>query len=247
MNINDFVAANSARSYLGLNSGTQSVARTNLAGQAGFDKAEKRIQSLVDVTSAQLSSFGQLKSAVSDTQLAAKALGSLSATSSNAAVKTATESFVGAFNSAISTAKSTSAFAGEGASAQSASRAGKDLVRTVSTDSATRDALKQIGFSLASDGKLTLDVKKFEAAQTADPMAVKATLAKIGQQVDKTATQELASGGNVSNTVSSLSQRASVLKNQQNTLAALQQTATDATSNSNAYSNGFSSFGSFRR
>jgi len=243
MNINDFVAANSARSYLGLNPGTQSTSSTGAVGQGGLRKAEQRIQSQVDVTSAQLSSFGKLKSAVSGTQIAAKALGSLPNTSSNAAVKSAAESFVGAFNAAVSAAKTTSAGAGESAPAQSASRVGRDLVRTVSADAPTRDSLKKIGFNLASDGSLTIDTKKFDAAQTADPAAVRITLAKMGQQVDKTATQELASNGNVSSTVSSLTQRASVLKNQQSTLASLQQTTGDTFGSGSSYGNAFSGFG----
>ena len=242
MNINDFVTANSASYYLGSNSSSRSTAGVSMTGQSGLEKAEKRIQSQVDVTTAQLSSLGKLKSAVSGTQIAAQALGKLSNTSSSSEVKTAAESFVTAFNSAIGTAKTASAATGEPASALSASRVGRDLVRTVSADTRTRDALKKIGFNLSSDGSLTLDASKFAAAQTADPAAVNSTLAKMGQQVDKTATRELASTGNVGNAVTSLNQRASALQNQQNTLATLQQTASSASGN-NSYSNALSGFG----
>ncbi|HOE40333.1 MAG TPA: hypothetical protein PLB25_01660 [Rhodoferax sp.] len=242
MNINDFVTANSASNYLGLNSSSRAATGVSATGQNSLARAEKRIQSQVDVTTAQLSSLGKLKSAVSGTQIAAQALGKLSATSTNAGAKTAAESFVTAFNSAIGTAKTASEATGEPSSSLSASRVGRDLVRTVSADTSTRDALKKIGFNLTSDGKLTLDASKFAAAQTGDAAAVNATLAKIGQQVDQTATRELASTGNVGTAVTSLNQRASVLKNQQSALATLQQTTPGAADNS-AYSNAFSGFG----
>ena len=225
MNINDLVQANTAKAYLGLQSSTQAggVAGT---GQAGLQKAEKRIQSQVDVTTAQLSSFGKLKSAVSGTQLAAKTLANLPAASPSAAIKTAADGFVSAFNSAVTTANSTAAVPGESAAARSAGRVAKDLTRTVSESAQTIASLKQMGFNLQSNGTLTLDAKKFEAAQKADPTSVRATLSKIGQQVDQAATQELATAGNVSNSMASLNQRAAVLKSQQSTIASLQQAST---------------------
>ena len=110
----------------------------------------------------------------------------------------------------------------------------------MSTDSATIDALKKAGFNLQSDGTMSLDAKKFEAAQATDPNSVKTTLAKVGQQVDKATSEELASGGRVTTSVNSLTQRSAVLKNQQNTLASLQQT-------SNSYlNNSYETYGSFR-
>ncbi len=65
MKINDFVVANSARTYLGLSAKTQATGSVTATGQSGLEKADKRIQAQVDVTSAQLSSFGKLKSSVS--------------------------------------------------------------------------------------------------------------------------------------------------------------------------------------
>ena len=68
MNINDFVKANAVALYLGTNASQQTgnAGKTGLAAQPGFQKAEKRIQAQVDVATAQLSSFGKLKSALSD-------------------------------------------------------------------------------------------------------------------------------------------------------------------------------------
>jgi hypothetical protein len=61
----------------------------------------------------------------------------------------------------------------------------------------------------------------------------------MGQQVDKAATQELATSSNLSASVSSLNQRASVLKGQQSTLASLQQTPASTPNNNYAMYDGF--------
>lgn len=231
MNINDFVSNQTAASYLGNNASSQSAARVSTATAAGLQKAEKRIQTQVDTTSSQLSSFGKLKSAVSDAQIAARGLGGLTGTTTSAAEKTAANTFVSAFNSAINASKTTAAVPGETyAATSSAGRVNRDLTRAINTNTATMDALKKIGFSMNASGSLVLDAKKFDAAQKADPAAVRATLTKIGQQVDKTATQELSTSGNVGASLSSLNQRAAVLKSQQSALTSLGQSATPSQS-----------------
>ncbi len=244
MKINDFVIANSARTYLGLNPRTQATGSVTATGQSGLEKADKRIQAQVDVTSAQLSSFGKLKSSVSDAQTASRALSSLPQTSTASTQKSAAEKFVSAFNAAIASAKTTAGVAGDATASRSASRVAKDLTAAVSTDSATIDALKKAGFNLQSDGTLSLDAKKFESAQATDPNSVKATLAKVGQQVDKATSEELASGGRVTTSVTSLTQRSAVLKSQQDTLTALAQTSSSFLNNSYETYGGFRLFGS---
>jgi flagellar capping protein FliD len=244
MNINDFITANAAARYTGTQSSTQSAGSVNAATSAGLVKAEKRIQAQVDTTSAQLSSFGKLKSSVSGAQLAARSLGALSSTTTSAAEKTAATSFVTAFNSAITTAKTTAAVPGETAAALSANRASKDLLHTVSADSATLESLKKIGFNLGSDGTLALDAKKFDAAQKADATGVRATLVKIGQLVDNTASKELATNGNVGLSLSTLNQRSSILKSQQSTLSSLSQptSATQSSINNSAFGFGVAAY-----
>jgi hypothetical protein len=239
VNLNDIVQANFAYKYLGLNSNAQASGSVTSATQAGLQKADKRLQAQVDATTAQLSSFGKLKSSVSAAQLAAHTLGNLPATSTTAAIKTAADSFVNAFNTAVTTAKTTATVPGETAASQSASRVAKDFSRTVSENTASIDSLKKIGFNMKTDGTLTLDAKKFADAQKADPVKVKATLTKMGQQVDKTATQELATSSSLSTSVASLNQRASVLKSQQNTLASLQPTPTSKPNDNYAIYGGF--------
>lgn len=239
MNINDFVQANSAKTFLGFNSKTQTTDAVSRAGEFGLQKAEKRLQTQVDITTTQLSSFGKLTSSVSGAQLAAHTLGALPAASTSTAIKAAVESFVSAFNTAITTARSTAAVPGETGASLSAGRVTKDLSRAVSDNTATIDSLKKIGFNLKSDGTLSLDVKKFDAAQKADPVSVKATLVQIGQQVDKTATKELATSGNLNASISSLNQRSAMLKSQQSTLTSLKQTASTTQSSRYSVNNGF--------
>ncbi len=256
MNINDLVSAGSAKTYLGQNSATQSVASTSGLVRTDLQKAEMRVQSQVDSTSIQLSSFGKLKSSVSSLQLAAHQMASLPVSSTSASLKTAADSFVSAFNSSMTEAQSsakTGAAQGGAAASQSAAKVGKDLTRALSGNTgntgntfastsanpSTLDAMKKIGFSVQSDGTLALDAKKFDAALKSDPTAVQATLSKVGQQVDATATQELSASGNVTHSVSSLSQRASVLKNQQNTLASLQQVSSASAQSASSFNSSF--------
>jgi hypothetical protein len=239
MNINDFVLAKSAQTYLNLNSGTQGSANVGGSASAGLQKAEKRVQSQVDVTSAQLSSFGALASSVSNVKLAAQSLGRLADTSASAAFKTAADGFVSAFNSAIHTSAATAAVSGESAASRSANRVAVDFTRAVSGNVETLESLKKMGFSAQPDGTLALDTQQFGAAQKADPAGVKATLAEIAQQVDKIATQELTAAGNVSNAMAALNQLAAVLKSQQSGLAALQHVPTTHPSSGYALSGGF--------
>lgn len=230
MNIGDFVKSNWANQYLASGAGTQATTGLSASAQAGLKKADQRIQAQVDTTTAQLSSFGKLKSSVSDAQIAARALGNLASTTSPVAQKSAASQFVSAFNGVVNTAKATAAVPGESSASLSASRTSKDLVRSVSADAAAVDALKKVGLSVNSDGTLALDAKKFDAAQKADPNGVRATLVKVGQRSYTTATKELGAEGNVGLSLSALNQRSGILKSQQATLASLGQSPSTAQS-----------------
>jgi hypothetical protein len=237
MNISDFIKANAATSLLSASSVTQAK-----GVGLGLQKAEQRIQAQVDTTSAQLSSLGKLKSAVSDAQIGASKLAGLSATTTSAAIKTAATSFVAAFNAALTAAKSTASTSDDIAVSQSANRAGKDLVRSVSDDKTTLDALKQAGISLGSDGKLALDSKKLDVALNSNGPGLRGALVKLGQHVTTTATTELASQGNVGQSLASLNQRSGILKSQQATLASLSQNAQSLAGSSSSNLYGISSF-----
>ena len=242
MNINDFVKAQSVALYLGSRSRATSgsAASTGLSAQPGFQRVEKRIQAQVDSTTAQLSSFGKLKSALYDTQVAARALEGVAAASPTAAaLQTAVRNVATAFNSAVEAAKAT-------ASSQNASRPGKDLVAALSTNLPITDALKSLGFNLGLDGKLVLDRSAFDTQYKADPTAALASLATLGQQVYAVTSKALGAEGSLGLALSSLNQQSSILKTQQAMLASLGTIGSNSSSNTpsqTSYGNGAYDFG----
>jgi hypothetical protein len=219
----------------------QATAKLSPASQAAT-KAGSRIQSQLDSATTQLSAYGKFISAISDTQLAAKGLSKLTAASPVADVKVAASKLVNTFNTTITTGKSTSGVT----ESSNAKRVGNDLGRAISSNPGTMDALKKIGFKQLSDGTLTLDSAKFEAAQKADPAGVQATLEKLGNLVDKVATKELSAGSAVAGSIEALTQRATLLKTQKNAITTLmEQLATQSSKNTstNTSSTGFGWYG----
>lgn len=180
-----------------------------------FQKADKRVQQQRDVVSVQLSSFGQLKSAVADTQLAARAVSDSKQTATDADIRKVANNFVKAFNTAVQTAKAATAAQGALADNNRARAVVSDLRRAVGNDETTAADLKKIGITQQRNGTLAIDAKKFDAALKAEPEALRGALAEIGQTVDRTATRELANNGNIGGAVSSLANRARNLENQQ--------------------------------
>lgn len=213
----------------------QAAAKLSPASQAAT-KAGSRIQSQLDTTTTQLSAYGKLISAVSDAQLAAKRLNGLTAASPAADIKTAVNKLVSTFNTAITTGKTTSGIAESG----NAKRVSNDLGRAVTSNPGVLDALKKIGFKQQTDGTLTLDATKFDAAQKANPAAVEATLEKLSSLVDKVATKELAAGSAVAGSIDALTQRATLLKTQKNAMTTLME---QLVTQSSKTSTGFGGYG----
>lgn len=180
-----------------------------------FQKAGQRVQQQRDAVSVQLSSLGQIKSSFSETQLAARALSDSKQTATDGDIKKAASNFVKAFNSAAQTAKSTTAAPGPLADGGRIRAAEGDLRRTISADSTATSDLKKIGITQQKDGTLAVDTKKFDAALKANPDALRATLSQVGQNVDRTATRELARNGNIGGSVNALDNRARSLESQQ--------------------------------
>lgn len=235
MSINTYYGNSSllGGSYGAASTSTSGAGGVNAAAQA-LQRAEARVQSQLDATSTQLSAFGKLKSAVSDAQLGARGLSSLSSTSTSTDIGNAVTKFLNTYNGAITTAAAAAALPGTSTESIAAGRAGTDMRRSLSASVATLDAMKKLGFSLQSNGTLTLDPTKFAAALKADPAGTRASLAKIGGQVDATAAKELADNGVVKNSMSSLNLRTTSLQAQQNTLA---KTLLALTGSSNGSSN----------
>jgi hypothetical protein len=147
----------------------------------------------------------------------------MAASSTPANVKSAAGKLVSAFNTSLSAAMASSSLSGDNAVASSATRVGKDLVRAISSDAAGVETLKGLGFSFSSDGTLSLDSKKWDAAQQSKPADAMGALKKLAQQLGSAAAQSLAADGNVGRSLSSLNQRSALLERQQSTLAALYQ------------------------
>lgn len=204
-------------------------------------KAEKRVQSDVDSTTAQLSKFGLLKSALASGQTASQALSKLSTSSTAPDVTKALGNFFNSFNASIGAANTAAGSSGSSVAANSAKRVVSDLKSALRADPATSDAMKKLGLTVQSDGSLVQDAKKFAASLTADPSGTRAALAAIGNKVDATAAKELASSGSVGSALSGLNQHSTLLSAQQKALKTLGQALTSATTTSSTSSSAISS------
>ena len=180
------------------------------------------MQSDVDATTAQLSSFGLLKSAISGSQMGAHALATLSSIASAEDITKAAGNFYNAFNATMTAAKNASVGSGSMAASQSANRVIRETKSALTLDPAAQAAMKKLGMSIQTDGSLVHDTKKFASALASDSSGVRAALATLGKQVDTVATKELATDGAVSSAVNGLSQRSATLAAQQKALKALE-------------------------
>lgn len=243
MNINDISSAMRAGNLLSaIGNGLAGTANSSAAAGTdkvakAFERADQRLQQQRDSTSAQVSSFGQLKSAVSDVQGAARALGTTTPTSSSTELARAADTFVKAFNGGITAARASQTQAGASTEGLGARRAEGDLRRSVGNGSLTAE-LQKIGISQQSDGTLKIDTTKFNAAAQSNSAGLRETLAKVGNKVQATATRELADTGSVGASLKSLNSRASSLQTrqteQQSLVASLQKSAN---SQSNSFGN----------
>ncbi len=231
MNISEIAKSSAAAAYL---SGKQQPAaqatEATSSAPTPLAKAESRVKTQLDATSAQLTTFGKLKSAVSDVQLAAQSLGSLAKDATAATAKSAASKLVSAFNGAVNLSK-TSAPSGDASSTNNnaTTRVGAELSRSLRFDPVTQSSLTKLGISSNSDGTLSIDSTKFDIAQKADPAGAQAALAKMGQAVNKAATKELAAGGAVTGSIDVLSKRSLNLSAQQSGLQALEKQIKAAT------------------
>lgn len=232
--VNNATAGNLSSGQTANQTAAQTTANSTTAASPAskaMDKATARIQTQLDTTTAQLSSFGKLKSAVSNLQLDAKSLAATTPQSSVANVRAAASNFAASFSAAVITANATANLSSASAlESSNARRVTRDLGNALSGNTAVADAAKKLGFKLESDGTLTVDAKKFDAAQKADPAAVQASLVKLAQAVEKSASNELTAGGVVNGSIASLNQRSTTLKTQQSAiLAAVKQLSASQT------------------
>ena len=179
---------------------------------ASINKSTTKLQAQLTTATANLSTLGKFKASVSVSQMSAKSLTSLKDPSTSVEVKKALTTFISDFNNMVA---STQTAAADTSGVNTISRG---MTRAMTADFSRVDALRQMGFTKASDGSLKLDTAKFEAAFKASATSVKDTLAKVGQMVDKAASKELASDGQISNSMSALGSKSSALQLQQSAL-----------------------------
>jgi len=211
MNINQLLGTSTSSVTSGSQTTTQATAAANPI-TASLNKATTKLQTQLDTATANLSTLGKFKSSVTVAQASAKSLTTLKSNSSSDDVKKALTAFISDFNNMVAATK-TAATDTSGVGTIS-----RSMTRAMTADFSRVDALRQMGFTKASDGTLKLDDAKFEAAFKNSSSGVQSTLAKLGQLVDKAATKELGSDGRLSSSMSAFSSKSSTLQSQQSAL-----------------------------
>jgi hypothetical protein len=224
MNINALWGSNTSGAQGSGTSASQATTALSTA-QPLLAKAAQRIQSALDASTAQLSKFGLLKSALADGQVAAQALTQLSSTSTPSAVTVALGTFFKTFNAAIGAATGAANSAVSSATSSSAKRVISDAKSALRSDPAVGDAMKKLGLTVQSDGSLLQDAKKFAASLASDPAGVLAALAVVGKKVDALNSRELATSGTVGAALTGIGQHNTALTAQQKALKAFEQAA----------------------
>lgn len=223
MNVNDLV--NQSRLYRSLQGGQaasstsslSSVSSTSASASNALSKASERTSQQLESTKVQLSSYGQIKSSLSEVQSASKTLSDPQKTATVSDVKKAVEGFVNAYNKANSAVDK--AVQGDGkrpgalADDSRAKVTDNNLQRSLSAGSNLAD-LKKIGITQGKDGSLSIDTTKLNAALQSNSSQVRSTVAGVASQVEKTATRELSSTGNVGSSVNALTNRSRDLQKQ---------------------------------
>jgi hypothetical protein len=252
MNISSLLNGSASSLAGGSQASSQANATSNSASPF-LQVADTRVQTQVDVTTAQISKFGQLKSALSDGQVAANAMTTLSSATTSADATTALANFFNTFNTSIGAANAASVAAGPDSASQNATRLVRDFKSALSTDPAIADAMKKLGLTLQKEGTLVQDPKKFADSMAADPKGTLAAMAKIGSKVNTVTNAELDTGGSVGAALAALNAKSTSLTAEQKALKALEQsmaslstsdpfTSTDASTQSTA-STSFSNAG----
>ncbi len=219
---------------------TQSKAATQVDPvQKAFTKATERLQKERDVTSAQISAYGQVKSGFARVEDNGKALAATQPSTAPEGIKKNLQAFVNAYNDTRNAAGRT-----ETGKAQLASR---DLQRTVSSDPLRTD-MKSLGITRNQDGSLKLDTKALDTALQANPDTVRGAASRLGSAVQKTASSALSGNGSVGASLNALNARdqdiAARQSAQQKMFDASQQNVAQA---STRISNAIAGIGSYNR
>lgn len=206
-----------SQSTLAANSlaGSQASGRNPVDRAAeGVRTADNRIQEQRGLAAVQLSSSGKVKSALAELQTSSTALRNTAQTASSTGIRKLAGSFVKAFNAALETARSANVQAGS-ALERSAARGAESGLRSSIGDDATLADLRKIGITQQANGTLAIDNQAFADALRTDSDAVRSTLARIGQQVERPAAAQLAGSGNIGDLANTRSQREGSLDNRE--------------------------------
>ena len=238
MTISSLLSGTSS-SLLGSSTASQASTASTAASTVSpfLAQAEQRIQSDAAVTTAQISKFGLVKSALSSGQVAAQAMTALTSATKPADVTTALGNFFNTFNASVSAAHMAAAATGSGSQSARATLLVQDLKSALSSNPAISGDLKKLGLMIQKDGSLLQDAKKFAASLASDPSGTLAAMAAIGKQVNTVSSKELGSSGTVGTALATLNAKSTSLTAQQTALQALNQamsatTATTASSTS---------------
>lgn len=177
-----------------------------------FDRSKTRLAGQAESTRVQLSAYGQLKSATAQLETASQGLRDSKALSTVDGLTKAVQGFASAVN-----ARNTAvAQAGAGSGPGSARQAGLETRRALEgVGGSNRDALKQIGVNVASNGSVSVDTKALQTAFAANPDKVRQTLDKVGLAVGQQSTQQLSGAGSVASSVSRLTEKLSSVEQRQ--------------------------------
>jgi flagellar capping protein FliD len=189
----------------------------------GLARASTRLEDQRRTTDVQLSAYGQVKSGFSRVEDAGKTLAK-AAPLTPADTKKALQLLISAYNDARAAAAATAP--------GSAGNAANALRRTTSTES-MREDLQSMGITQKGDGSLAIDTKKLDQALVANPGAMNEAAARVGGQLQQSATRSLSESGGISKTLNSLNVRAQQIEGQQSGLQGLvsaQQTASSSNS-----------------
>lgn len=184
------------------------------------DRAATRGSPQSGTTEVRISAFGQIKGAFAELQVTGKALSDTNPTATTDDIKKTVVSFVDAYNKTNRTIAAATQSQGKDSAADALSTdsrthgVGSDLSRSVTTGG-TLSSLGNVGVTQNRDGSLALDIKTLDSALKSNPDQVRATLAEVGNRIEKTAANELDSNGNTGASVNSLSKRNADLAAQQ--------------------------------
>ena len=187
---------------------TNSASTVSQSGnvQKALSTATARLEQERQTTTAQISAYGLVKSDFARVQDSGKALAATQSTTSTADVKKNLQAFVSAYNDTRSAAaKITTGVA---------QAAGRELQRTVSTDSARAD-LKSLGITQNKDGTLTLDTKALDQALQTSAATVRDAAGRLGSSAQQTATRVLSDTGGINTSLNALTSREQSIESRQ--------------------------------